>query len=147
MESLLGEAEVWTRQTKITDRKGHNFCSDRWITLNFLQEFSKVFFHAVAMEKILGEEEVWTRQTKITGKKGHNFWFERGIMLKFLQVFPKVIYLGVAMESLLGEEKVWTCHDTIKELMSYPKCRSVKVINNPARPGSNHMEVNYINYK
>jgi hypothetical protein len=68
-------------------------------------------------------------------------------MLKFLQVFPKVIYLGVAMESLLGEEKVWTCHDTIKELMSYPKCRSVKVINNPARPGSNHREVNYINYK
>jgi hypothetical protein len=37
--------------------------------------------------------------------------------------------------------------DTIKELMSYPKCRSVKVINNPARPGSNHREVNYINYK
>jgi hypothetical protein len=30
--------------------------------------------------------------------------------------------------------------------MSYPKCRSVTVINNPARPGSNHREVNYINY-
>jgi len=28
--------------------------------------------------------------------------------------------------------------------MSYPKCRSVTVINNPARPGSNHREVNYI---
>jgi hypothetical protein len=37
--------------------------------------------------------------------------------------------------------------DTIKELMSYPKCRSVKVINNLARPGLNHREVNYINYK
>jgi hypothetical protein len=37
--------------------------------------------------------------------------------------------------------------DTIKELMSYPKCRSVEVINNPARLGSNHREVNYINYK
>jgi hypothetical protein len=37
--------------------------------------------------------------------------------------------------------------DMIKELMSYPKCRSVKVINNPGRPGSNHREVNYINYK
>jgi len=36
--------------------------------------------------------------------------------------------------------------DTIKELMSYPKCRSVTVINNPARPGSNHREVNCINY-
>jgi len=30
--------------------------------------------------------------------------------------------------------------------MSYPKCRSVTVINNPARPGLNHREVNYINY-
>jgi hypothetical protein len=28
--------------------------------------------------------------------------------------------------------------------MFYPKCRSVEVINNPARPGSNDMEVNYI---
>jgi uncharacterized integral membrane protein len=31
--------------------------------------------------------------------------------------------------------------------MSFPKCRSVEVINNPARPGSNHWEVNCINYK
>jgi hypothetical protein len=37
--------------------------------------------------------------------------------------------------------------DTIIELMSAPKCRSVEVINNPARPGSIHREVNYINYK
>jgi hypothetical protein len=36
--------------------------------------------------------------------------------------------------------------DTIKELMSYLKCKSVTVINNPTRPGSNHREVNYINY-
>jgi len=37
-------------------------------------------------------------------------------------------------------------YDTIKELMSYPKCRSVTVINNLARPGLNHRKVNYINY-
>ena len=36
--------------------------------------------------------------------------------------------------------------DTTKSLMSFPKCRSVEVINNPARPGSNHREVNCINY-
>jgi hypothetical protein len=36
-------------------------------------------------------------------------------------------------------------NDMIKRLMSYPKCKSVKVINNPARPGSNHREVNYNN--
>ena len=34
--------------------------------------------------------------------------------------------------------------DTIKRLMSSPKYRSVEVINNPTRPGSNHREVNYI---
>ena len=37
--------------------------------------------------------------------------------------------------------------DTTKRLMSSPKCKSVEVINNPARPGSNHKEVNCINYK
>jgi hypothetical protein len=34
--------------------------------------------------------------------------------------------------------------DMIKELMSYPKFKSVKVINKPTRPGSIHREVNYI---
>jgi hypothetical protein len=37
--------------------------------------------------------------------------------------------------------------DITKRLMSSPKCRSVEVINNSARPGLNHREVNYINYK
>ena len=37
--------------------------------------------------------------------------------------------------------------DTTKRLVSSPKCRSVEVINNPARPGSNHREVNCINYR
>jgi len=37
--------------------------------------------------------------------------------------------------------------DMTKILMSSSKCRSVEVINNPAKPGSNHKEVNYINYK
>ena len=61
----------------------------------------------------------------------------------------------VTSNSLPGEKynpnkkkiKVGLSHnpfDTIKELKSYPKCRSVKVINNPARLGSNHREVNYI---
>jgi hypothetical protein len=34
--------------------------------------------------------------------------------------------------------------DTTKRLMSSSKCRSVEVINNPVRPGSNHREVNCI---
>ena len=43
--------------------------------------------------------------------------------------------------------KLILCTDTIKRLMSSPKCRSVEVINNLARSGSNHREVNCINYK
>ena len=34
-----------------------------------------------------------------------------------------------------------------KRLMSFSKCRSVEVINYPARLRSIHKEVNYINYK
>ena len=37
--------------------------------------------------------------------------------------------------------------DMTKKLMSSPKCKSVEVINNSARPRSNHREVNCINYK
>ena len=44
-----------------------------------------------------------------------------------------------------GERRLFC--DTTKRLMSSPKCRSVEVINNPARPGSNHREVDCINYK
>jgi hypothetical protein len=45
------------------------------------------------------------------------------------------------------DKKMWCLSDTTKRLMSSPKCRSVEVINNPARPGSNHREVNCINYR
>jgi len=33
--------------------------------------------------------------------------------------------------------------DTIKWLMSFPKCMSVKIIYNPTRPRSIHKEINY----
>ena len=54
--------------------------------------------------------------------------------------------LSFAFVSLLSSIPIMTA-DTTKRLMSYLKCRSVEVINNPARPGSNHREVNCINYK
>jgi hypothetical protein len=45
------------RQAIIMLQKVHNFLSDLWILLKFLQEFSDVFFLRVAMESLLGEEE------------------------------------------------------------------------------------------
>ena len=52
-------------------------------------------------------------------------------------------YLG----TVENQKVPWLLTDTTKRLMSSSKCRSVEVINNPARPRSNHREVNYINYK
>jgi len=36
MESLLGEEEVSSIQTRVPVRKGHNFLSDFWITLKII---------------------------------------------------------------------------------------------------------------
>ena len=60
------------------------------------------------------------------------------------------LWLSKCYQAGLRERQVKTeamGFDTTKRLMSSPKCRSVEVINNPARPGSNHREVNCINYK
>jgi hypothetical protein len=40
--------------------KGHNFTSDRWITIKLLQEFPDALFHAVDEESILVDDEVWS---------------------------------------------------------------------------------------
>jgi hypothetical protein len=42
--------------------KGHNFRSDRWIAIKFLQEFPDELFHAMDEGSILGDDEVWSIQ-------------------------------------------------------------------------------------
>jgi len=125
VESLLGDAEVSLLQTRVPVRNGHNFGSDRWISLKISLEFSDAVFHALDVESLLGEEKVSSLETNVPVRKGHKFRSDRWMTLKILEGFT----------------------DTTKRLMSSPKCRSVEVINNPARPGSNHREVNCINYK
>ena len=73
MESLLGEEEVSSLETIVTVRKGHNFCSDRWISLNFLQEFPDVVFLGVDVESPLDEEEVSLLETRVPVLKRYNF--------------------------------------------------------------------------
>jgi hypothetical protein len=51
---LLAEAEVLSRQTRVTTQKSSNFWSDRWIVLTFLQWLPEAVFLEVAMESILG---------------------------------------------------------------------------------------------
>jgi hypothetical protein len=53
--------------------KGHNFRSDRWIAIKFLQEFRDELFHALDEEPILGDDEVWSSQARWTVRKAITF--------------------------------------------------------------------------
>jgi hypothetical protein len=73
VESLLGEAQVSSLEMRVPVRKGHNFRSDRWIALKFLQEFPNAVFLVVDVQSLLGEAEVSALETRVPVRKGHNF--------------------------------------------------------------------------
>ena len=87
-------------------QKGSNFCSDRWIVLKCLQQFSEVVFLVVAMESLLREEQVSSCQTTITSQKRLTFLSDCWITPKFLLEFLEAIFLAVPIKSLLCEAKV-----------------------------------------
>ena len=73
MESLLGETEVSSLQTRVPVRKDPNFSSDRWIDLKIIEEFSDAVFLGVDVESVLSEVEVSSLQTRVPVRKGPNF--------------------------------------------------------------------------
>jgi len=73
VESLLGDAEVSSLETRVRVRKGHNFRSDRWISIKFLQEFPDAVFLEVDVESRLGDAEVSSLETSVQVRNGHNF--------------------------------------------------------------------------
>jgi len=73
VESLLGDAEESSPATRVPLRKGHNFRSDRWISLKILQEFPDPVFLGVDVESLLDDAEVSSRETGVPVRKGQNF--------------------------------------------------------------------------
>jgi len=73
VESLLDEAEVSSLETRVPVRKGHNFGSDRWISVKILQEFLDAVFLEVDVESLLDDAEVSSLETGVVVRKGHNF--------------------------------------------------------------------------
>jgi hypothetical protein len=65
VESLLDDAEVSSLETRVLVRKGHNFRSDRWISLKFLREFPDAVFLVVDVESLLGDAEVSSPATRV----------------------------------------------------------------------------------
>jgi len=55
VESLLDDAEVSSLETGVQVRKGHNFRSDRWISLQILQGFPDPLFLGVDVESLLDD--------------------------------------------------------------------------------------------
>jgi hypothetical protein len=72
MESILVDGEFLSGQTKVTTIKNHNFLSDHWIALKFLQEFTKVVFLGVVIESILDDVGIWSCETRVTTQQIHN---------------------------------------------------------------------------
>jgi len=73
VESLLGDAEVSSLEIAVRVRKGHNFRSDRWISLKILQEFQDAVLLGVDVESLLDDAEVLSPATRVPVRKGHNF--------------------------------------------------------------------------
>ena len=57
VESLLGDAEVSSLETAVRVRKGHNFRSDRLISLKILQEFPDAVLQGVDVASLLCDLE------------------------------------------------------------------------------------------
>jgi hypothetical protein len=72
VELLLGELEVSSLETRVLVRKGHNFLSDRWIALKFLQDFPEAIFLVVDVESLLDESDVSSLETRVQLRKGNN---------------------------------------------------------------------------
>jgi hypothetical protein len=86
--------------------KGHNFRSDRWITIKHLLEFPNALFHRVDEGSILGDDEVWSSQVGWTVRRGNNFRSGRWIAIKLLLESPDDLFHGVDEESILGDDEV-----------------------------------------
>jgi len=65
--------KVSSLETTVPVRNGHNFLSDRWIALKFLQEFPEDVFLVDDVESLLDESEVSSLETRVPVRKGHNF--------------------------------------------------------------------------
>jgi hypothetical protein len=65
VESLLGDAEVSSPATTVPVRKGHNFLSDRWISVKILQEFPDAVFQGFDVESLLREAAVSSPPTRV----------------------------------------------------------------------------------
>ena len=92
------------------------------------------------MKKRLPSTLVLALPSGIEGFMVYSDALKRGMRCVLMQYEKVITYASRQLNP-------YEVNDTTKRLMSSPKCKSVEVINNPTRPGSNHGEVSCINYR
>jgi hypothetical protein len=93
------------------------------------------------------QTQIITHTCKCTTLVGEIIQISVGRVVTIMHKLHNHHFKPTIIFKILKDMHLFMLPDTTKRLMSSPKCRSVEVINNPARPGSNHREVNCINYK
>jgi hypothetical protein len=82
------------RQPWVSAQKGHNFLSDRWIALIFLQWFPEAIFLGVVTQWLLGDEYVWSVELEYRLKRSITFDPTVGSRSNFYRGFQRLFSLG-----------------------------------------------------
>jgi hypothetical protein len=94
-QRLFSSVKLWNpcsltrmsgRQLWVSAQKRHNFWSDRWIALEFLQGFPEAVLLGVAMEWLLGDEDVWSGELEYRLKRAITFDSTVGSLSNFTGV-------------------------------------------------------------
>jgi hypothetical protein len=93
VESLLGEAEVSSLETRVPVPKGRSFRYARLIAIKFLEEILEAVSLGVNVESILGEAEVSALETSVPVRKGITFDPTVGSPSNFYRSFRRLFLL------------------------------------------------------
>ena len=76
-----------TDTIRVSDQKGHNYRSDRWIALKFFSRVSGGCFTWSSVESVLHNDDVRSGHTtdmiRVSNQKGHNYRSDHWIALKY----------------------------------------------------------------
>jgi len=82
------------RQPWVSPQKDHNFWSNRWITLKFLQGFLEAVFRGAYTKWLLGDEDVWSTEQEYWLKRAITFGPIVGSRSNFYWGFQRLFSIG-----------------------------------------------------
>ena len=122
MESVLHNDDVRSGHTtntiRVSDQKGHNYRSDRWIALKYFSRVSRGCFTWSSVESICPANDIvrsapTTDPTKVPDQKVHNYRSDRWIALKLFSRISGGCFTWSSVESVChADDAVQSAHTT-----------------------------------